>query len=547
MADQRLRIHAGAGIGYGLEPSTPATGPGLCRERQKAFRNSGPEPCDTDHSLHRTPQLGYAFGGPAAPFVKNPKMNGTGFVRRKDGAIDSGQHRVVRPAGTSFPIDSPMTRDGARRPELRVVSFTENQQRRSTPVNKAESRLRVLFLSPHYPPDVAATGQLVAELAEDLARAGHQPIVVASRPSYTDATRGSYKLLEREIRNGVEIHWLGVPGAGRRGIWSRLLPFAGYFAAAALRSIFFRRIDVVFAQSTPPLLAGLLASMHSLIPGRRFVYNLQDVYPELGQALGVLGDNYVTRLSKRVESRLRHRADVLTVLSPDMRSKVLASDPGLRNVEVIPNWIDVSLVAPVAAAENPFRHDNGLSDRFVVMYSGNLGRAHGVELLPDVAAALADLDDVVLLVIGAGPAKADIVAEVEGRGLKNVRFLPYQPKERLNESLSAADVALILQRRSAAGLVVPSKLYGVLASGRPAVAAVPPDSEVARVLREEEAGIVVEPESAQGIANAVRDLYGSRCRAAAMGKRARLAAVDRHDRQQATGRYIELLEQLSAS
>ncbi|MDH3588315.1 MAG: glycosyltransferase family 4 protein [Gammaproteobacteria bacterium] len=413
-------------------------------------------------------------------------------------------------------------------------------------MKRTESKLRVLFLSPHYPPDVAATGQLVAELAEDLVAAGHEAIVMASRPSYTDDTHSSYKILERELRNGVEIHWLGVPRAGRRGIWSRLLPFAGYFAAAALRSAFIRKIDIVFAQSTPPLLAGLLASTHSLLPGRRFVYNLQDVYPELGQEMGVLGDGVVTGLSKRIESRLRHRADLLTVLSQDMKARILSSDRDLNNISIVSNWTDTKKVVPVAPEDNRFRQQHGLAGRFVVMYSGNLGRVHGVELLPEVAAALADLEDLVLLIVGSGPAKATVANAVEKRGLKNVMFLPYQPKEGLNESLSAADVALILQRRSASGLVVPSKLYGILASGRPAVAAVPPDCEVARVLREERAGIVVEPESAKAIANAVRELYLGRARAAEMGKKARLAAIDRHDRRQATGRYIKLFEQLTS-
>lgn len=428
--------------------------------------------------------------------------------------------------------------------------FDDNLHRELVPLNKQPPAMRVLFLSPHYPPDVAATGQLVAELAEDLVAAGHEAIVIASRPSYTkDANRG-YKLLERERRNGVEIHWLGIPSAGRRGIWSRLAPFTGYFLAAVARAIFVRRVNIVFAQSTPPLLAGLLGLILAKLPGRRFVYNLQDVYPELGQALGVLGDGAVTKLCRRLESRLRRSADLLTVLAADMRNKVLATDPNLENICVVPNWADSRQISPVERAKNTFRIEHDLVDRFVVMYSGNLGRAHGVEILPEVAERLSDLPDLVLLVVGEGPAKAEIVAAIAAiatRGIKNVVFLPYQPKERLSESLSAADVALILQRSSASGLVVPSKLYGILASGRPTVAAVPPDSEVARVLEFEQAGIVVEPGSAEAIADAVRDLYLNSPQVTRMGHQARLAAFDRYDRKLITSRYIKLLTELSAS
>ena len=422
-----------------------------------------------------------------------------------------------------------------------------NLQREAALLNKKQPAMRVLFLSPHYPPDVAATGQLVAELAEDLVTAGHEAIVIASRPSYTEDTDRRYKLLEREQRNGVEIHWLGIPSAGRRGIWSRLAPFTGYFLAAVVRAIFIRRVSIVFAQSTPPLLAGLLGLILAKLPGRRFVYNLQDVYPELGQALGVLGDGALTRLCRRVESRLRRSADLLTVLAVDMHNRVLASDPNLVNISVVPNWADSKQISPIERADNTFCIEHELADRFVVMYSGNFGRAHGVEILPEVAERLADLPDLTLLLVGDGPAKAEIVDSILARGIKNVVFLPYQPKERLSESLSAADVALILQRSSASGLVVPSKLYGILASGRPTVAAVPADSEVARVLQFEQAGVVVEPGSAEGIADAVRALYMNSPQVTRMGHQARLAAFDRYDRKLITGRYIQLLTDLSAS
>lgn len=474
-------------------------------------------------------------------------MSSKAPVRSPKNSPASRQQAARNRAGRIDPLNS-VRRARIRHSGLRLIPVFEEQRDQAASLKRTESRLRILFLSPHYPPDVAATGQLVAELAEDVVAAGHEAIVIASRPDRVAAGyAGSAPLARRELRNGVQVEWLRIPTAGRRGTWSRLLPFTGYFLATAWRSLFVGRVDIVFAQSTPPLLAGLLAMLHSFFPGRRFVYNLQDVYPELGQALGVLGHGPVAHLSRRVERVLRRRADKLIVLADDMRDVVCDSDRRLRDVEVIPNWADTAAVTSVTASSNEFRRQHSLQDKFVVMYSGNLGRAHGVELLPQVAALLADLPDLVLLIVGDGPARQQVQDAVGRLGLKNTIFLPYQPKEKLSESLSAADVALILQRRSVSGLVVPSKLYGILASGRPAVAAVPAGCEVARVLENERAGIVVEPESAAGIAAAVRDLYLSRDRAAELGTRARLAAVDRHDRRQATGSYIRLFEQLALS
>ncbi|NNM21745.1 MAG: glycosyltransferase family 4 protein [Gammaproteobacteria bacterium] len=452
-----------------------------------------------------------------------------------------------KPADYADPLNSARRRR-ADQAGLRLIHDADQNPGQAETVKQAKRRLRILFLSPHYPPDVAATGQLVAELAQDVVTAGHESIVIASRPDRVAGSHDAAAMPENtEQRDGVQIRWLNIPTAGRRGTWSRLLPFAGYFLATAWRSLFVGKVDIVFAQSTPPLLAGLLAALHSLVPGRRFVYNLQDVYPELGQALGVLGHGPVAGLSRRVEATLRRRADRLVVLADDMREVVRNSDRQLQDVDVIPNWADAAVIGADTGAAGDFRVRNGLQDKFIVMYSGNLGRAHGVELLPQVAAQLADLPDLVLLVIGAGAALPTVQAEAQRLGLKNLAFLPFQPKEKLSESLCAADVSLILQRRSVSGLVVPSKLYGILASGRAAVAAVPPECEVARVLKSEQAGIVVEPESADGIAAAVRKLYLNRDCAAEMGTRARLAAVNRHDRQQATGRYIRLFEQLALS
>lgn len=402
--------------------------------------------------------------------------------------------------------------------------------------------LRILLLSPHYPPDVAATGQLVAELAEDLVAAGHEAVVVAARPGHAGA--GRYRLCTSERRSGVQIHWLGVPQFGRRGVWSRLVPFFGYFAGALVRSLFLRRIDVVFAQSTPPLLAGVLGRLLSLGRSRRFVYNLQDVYPDLGQALGVLGDGPASRLVTYIERRLRRRADLLVVLGDDMRERCVAADPGLDKVAVVPNWADTRRIYPLAADGNPFLREHALQQHFVVVYSGNFGRAHGTEILPEVAGLLADIDELVFLLIGDGPAYASLEREIVARGLANVRLLPFQPKERLHESLSAADVALILQRDETSGLVVPSKLYGILASGRAAVAAVPATGEVARVLRCEEAGLVVQPGNAAALAAAIRALHTDQAATRQMGRNARVAAVARYDRGSATARYAGLMQRM---
>lgn len=407
--------------------------------------------------------------------------------------------------------------------------------------------MKILVLTPHYPPDVAATGQLLEELVDDAVAAGHEVVVVTARPTFLAGGAPEGSASGRVFRRGSDLRFLRVPKWGRRGTWGRLVPFAAYFVASArcLRSI--RGVDLVFAMSTPPLLGGILAASRQSRCGIPFVYNLQDVYPDVAEALGVVGRGPLRAVTRRVERGLRERADAVVVVGRDMAEIVGGQSPGIARLETIPNWIDTRAVVPVPAGENPLREELGLGGRFVVLYSGSLGRAHGAELLPEVAERLAELEDVVLLVVGDGPAKSEVVAGVASRGLRNVRFLPFRPKAALSSSLSVADVSLVLQRAETRGLVVPSKVYGILASGRPVIAAVPEGSEVARVVDEAGAGSVVRSGDVGGIASAVRRFRSSPGEAAAAGDRGRRRVVAEYDRRVATGRYLSLFEELVAA
>lgn len=407
--------------------------------------------------------------------------------------------------------------------------------------------LRILILSPHYPPDVAATGQLVADLAEDLAAAGHRPIVLAARPARTSGTAPRSRWYARETRNGVEICWLGVPQAGRGGTWARLVPFAGYCAAALARALVLRRVDIVFAQSTPPLLAGMLAWLLSRGASRRFVYNVQDVYPDLGSALGLLRPGAVLRAARAAEAWLARRADVVSLVGDDVRARYVATRGREIKTAVIPNWADARALRPLPRSRNSFIARHELIDKFVVMYSGNFGRAHDVEMLPQVAAALADVDDLRLVLVGDGPGRAAVADAIARRRLDNVLLLPFQPRAELRSSLSAAHVGLVLQRAQTAGLLVPSKLYGVLASGGAVVAAVPGMSEAAQLVRRAHAGVVTSPGDAAAMAAAIRTLHGDRALLARYRANARRVATGMLDRTQMTARYRRLFERLAAT
>ncbi len=402
-------------------------------------------------------------------------------------------------------------------------------------------RRHVVFLNRFYWPSVAATGQMLTDLAEDLAAAGWRVTVVTSRGEYGEAERD---LPAEETRNGVRILRVRTTRFGQSRLLGRLADSAGYFLGATWRLARLPRPDAVVALSDPPL---LLAP--SLLVGRlrgfRTVYWLQDLYPHLAARLGVVrerGAGY--RVASRVARRLHAAADGVVTLGPAMSRVVVAAGARAERTAHVDNWADADAIRPVAPEDNPFVAEHGLAGRFVVLYSGNAGRAHDFGAVTEAMRRLRDDAGVVFVFIGGGNRLPEIRAETERHGLRNVRFLDYLPRERLRFSLSAAGASLVTENPAVVGLLVPSKTYGILASGRPLLFVGSAESDVARVVREAGCGIVVAPDDADGLVAAIRQLRDQPEAAAAMGRRGREAAERVYDRRHATRRWAEVVEAL---
>jgi putative colanic acid biosynthesis glycosyltransferase WcaI len=323
---------------------------------------------------------------------------------------------------------------------------------------------RVLLLNQYFWPDMAATAQLLADLAEDLAAAGWEVTALAGRGSYAPGRPG--RLPACETWNGVAIRRVRCTDCGRLSRWGRLgrlADYATFFAAAALALLCGRRQDVVVCLSTPPLLAAL--GLVARLRGARFVYKVEDLYPDLAVALGTFAARSPTALLLGRLSRLfLARADAVVALDGAMAAALAAR--GARRVAVIPNWADGAAIHPDPAAGERFRREHGLAGRFVLLYSGNLGLAHRFDAVTGALHALAaEAPQVLWLVVGGGPRLREVREQVEG--LPNVRFLGYQSRERLNDLYNAADLHLVTLRDEVAGLLVPSKYAATLAAGKP--------------------------------------------------------------------------------
>jgi lipopolysaccharide/colanic/teichoic acid biosynthesis glycosyltransferase len=302
---------------------------------------------------------------------------------------------------------------------------------------------------------------------------------------------------------------------------------------------------VVVALTDPPII-GLAALACARRTGARFVYLCQDVFPEVARLLGDFRSERVDRLLERVTRLLIARADRVVAVGETMRERLVAgknADPG--RITVIHNWADCAAIVP-GPKRNPWSLAHGLAEPFVVMHSGNIGLSQDLDVLIDAAARLSAYPDIVVAIVGDGVKRAALEARVSQRGLANVRFLPYQPRERLAQSFASADLFVVSLARGLAGYIVPSKLYGILASGRPYVAAVEEASEVAAITRRHQSGLLAEPGDAEGLARQILTLHGDRARARELGANARHAALG-YDRPIQVEAYARLFRELAAT
>jgi glycosyltransferase involved in cell wall biosynthesis len=277
----------------------------------------------------------------------------------------------------------------------------------------------------------------------------------------------------------------------------------------------------------------------------RLVFYLQDLFPEVGLVLGKLRPGPLASFLRCMTQIGLRGADRVVVLGEDMRRRVLRRGIDPDKISVVPNWADVTALRSSAGGARALRGEWGVDGRFVVMYSGNLGLSQNLEQVLDAAELLRD-EPVQFLFVGEGAAKAGLVARAAEQKLANVRFLPYTPKERLGESLAAADVHLIPLQRGLAGCIVPSKLYGILAAGRPYVAAVEEESEVAHITRQWQTGLRTEPGAPAELAEAIRWCLAHRDELAEMGRRGQRLAETRFDRRRCVAQFADLLDSLTA-
>jgi colanic acid biosynthesis glycosyl transferase WcaI len=371
---------------------------------------------------------------------------------------------------------------------------------------------RVIFVNRYFHPDHSATSQLVSDLAFHLAARGWAVEVVTSRQLYDDA---GARLVSTETVRGVTIHRIRTTTFGRMFLAGRALDYLTFYLGALVTLTRRARRDTILVAMTDPPLISTVCSLATLLRGAILVNWIQDLFPEVAVELGVLRRGAGALKAIRNWSLRRARSNVVLgdLMAERVRSLIGSRDG--RRVVIRHNWA-MEEVETIGSIENRFRIEWGLSDRFVVAYSGNLGRAHDFSVM---LAAIRALPQVDFVIIGGGAQLGAIRAATED--LPNVQFHPYQPRELLSASLSAADAHFITLRPELEGLIVPSKFYGVLAAGRAAIFAGSDDGELARIIRRSECGVVVSSSDSSDLVHSIGELAANRSEARVKGQRAR--------------------------
>jgi colanic acid biosynthesis glycosyl transferase WcaI len=404
--------------------------------------------------------------------------------------------------------------------------------------------VRLLVATPHFAPDVAPTGEVVTRLVEELGARGHSIEVVTALPWYREhrVEEGFggrlWRYEDTPWGRVTRVHPFST--VDKQRIARRAAGFAGFSLVAGALGARGEDVDGVLALS-PPLTLGLTGWAIARARRAPFVFNVQDVYPDVAVDLGVLRSRRVIGAASRLERFCYERADAITVLSEDIKANVCLKTASPQKVRVIPNFVDTNWLKP-STRDNSYRRELGLTDKIVVMYAGNVGLSQCLEILIESAAALAYEPDLAFVINGQGAARAEL--ERRAGGLANVHFVDLQPLGRLPEVLAAADVHVVPLRRGLARSSVPSKTYSILAAGRPLIASVDEGSEVARIVERAGAGITVPPEDPESLTKAIKALLDAPEETARMGAAGRTFIEEWASPSAVAEAYEGLFEQL---
>jgi len=393
--------------------------------------------------------------------------------------------------------------------------------------------MRILLLNEYFPPDTSATAKMAAAVVDALAER-HEVVVLCGRPSYDPSERHPFYFLRREKRGRVVVERVGSTTFPRHRMLRRVLNYLSYVTLAVPRALMIPA-DVVLAMTDPPF-AGIVGAFVALLKRRPFVYNIRDLYPEMAISGEIVRPARWVRFWEKLHRWALARTSRVIVLGDDTRERIIAkgNDPGrvvvVRDGALLPETIPDQ--------NHSVTHEIRSGYRFVVLHAGNLG-FYGAWDTVVQAARMLNGEGVGFVFVGDGAARSQV--EASANGCKAIRFLPFRPPNQVPYVLAAGDIHLLTIRRGLEGVVVPSKLYPILAAGRPVLVLAHAESDAARVVRRSGCGVVANPDDPVALLALLRELSQDPERLERMSGRA-AAVANEFALHKGLKRFVQVME-----
>ncbi len=393
--------------------------------------------------------------------------------------------------------------------------------------------MHILLLNEYYPPDTSATAKMAAMVVETLATR-HRITVLAGRPSYDPTEKYSWRLLRRATTGNITVERVGSTAFPRFKMFRRVSNYLTYLTLAIPRATMVRS-DVILAMTDPPI-AGIAGAIVSRLTGRPFVYNIRDLYPDMAVGGEIVRPGLAVRIWERMHRWALRRAVRVIVLGDDMRDRIIAKGVDPARISVVRDGVTIPDEFP--AGGNAVSQEIRSGFKFVALHAGNIGFYGAWDTLLEAARRLGDSSSAIIFV-GEGAQKARLVAA--GGSTPAIRFLPFRPAADIPNVLAAGDIHVITVKRGLEGVIVPSKLYPILAAGKPVLAVSTPKTDVARIITEAGCGVVVDPDDPEAVARAIQDLATHPERVADMAHRA-TAIARNYDKFAELNRFLNVIE-----
>jgi colanic acid biosynthesis glycosyl transferase WcaI len=412
---------------------------------------------------------------------------------------------------------------------------------------------RLLIYSLVFPPDGVSTAQLMGELAQDLEATGHDVAAITTEPHYNRDKVAEAAQPLRRLRGGlvsesdfgrIRVRHISMP-TGRGRLSGRIRGWLGFHVLGFVLALRKAPAAEVIIVPSPLLTAGVVAWAITKVRGGAYIYNVQELYPDLAIKMGRLRNPLLIWMLRRLERFVYRRSAAVVAISHGIRERVIGGGIPPERVHLIPNFVDLDHLTPLARA-NEFAREHNLTNAFVVSYAGNIGYAQGLETVLDAAELSGTRVPLLYVLIGDGVRHGHIADQIEQRRLANVIRIPHQPYARIPEIYAASDVCLVPLLGELNGSALPSKIFRVMACARPVIALCNPDSELADLVRAAGAGHVVPTDRPDLLAKAVGKLADDPELRVEMGRSGRAFVEREYTRRAVTQRYARLIEGIVA-